>query len=85
MSEAAVFTQTPAVQLSTGGDGGAVGAAAGDVADALGLQGLNQSGLITVPISRTRHRYCLIIRNGQLLYVSIIKCSVQSCKTHSGK
>ena len=49
MSEAAVFTQTPAVQLPTGGDGSTVRAATGDVTDALGLQCLNQPGLITVP------------------------------------
>lgn len=49
MSEAAVLAQPPAVQLAAGGDGGAVGAAAGDVTDAFGLQGLDEPRFVTVP------------------------------------
>lgn len=49
MTEAAIFPQTPTVQLAGGGDGGAVRAAAGDVSDALGLQRLDQPRFVTVP------------------------------------
>lgn len=49
MSEAAVFSQTPAVQLAAGGDGRAVRAAAGDVTDPFGLQCFNQPRLVAVP------------------------------------
>lgn len=51
VSEAPVLAQAPAVQLAAGGDGGAVGAAAGDVADAFGLQGLDEPRFVTVPKS----------------------------------
>lgn len=49
MSKAAIFPQTPAIQLPTGGDGGTVRAATGYVTDALGLQCLNQPRFVTVP------------------------------------
>ena len=49
MAQAAVLAQTPAVQLPAGGDGCTVRAATGDVPDPLGLQCLDQSGLVTVP------------------------------------
>lgn len=49
MSKAAVLPESPAVELATGGDGGAVGAAAGDVTDAFGLQGLDEPRFVTVP------------------------------------
>lgn len=52
MAQAPVLAQAPAVQLPTGGDGRAVGAAAGNVPDTLGLQGLDQTRLITVPEGR---------------------------------
>lgn len=53
MSEAAVFAQTPTVQLPAGGDGGAVRAAAGDVTDTFGLQRLDQPRFVTVPTADT--------------------------------
>lgn len=49
MSKAAIFPQTPAIQLPAGGDRRTVRAATGDVTDALGLQCLNQPRLVTVP------------------------------------
>lgn len=49
MSESAIFTQPPAVQLPAGCDGSAVRAATGNVTDALRLQRLNKPGLVTVP------------------------------------
>lgn len=59
MSEAAVLSQPPAVQLAAGGDGGAVGAAAGDVTDAFGLQGLDEPRFVTVPENK-RDDFALI-------------------------
>lgn len=49
MSKAAVLPQAPAVELAAGGDGGTVGASAGDVTDALGLQDLDEARFVTVP------------------------------------
>lgn len=49
MPQAAVLAQPPAVQLPAGRDGGAVGAATRDVPNTLGLQGLDQPRLVTVP------------------------------------
>lgn len=50
MSKAAIFTQTPAVQLPARGDRSTVGAATGNVADAFGLQCFNQPRFVTVPV-----------------------------------
>lgn len=53
VSEAAVFAQTPAVQLPAGGDCGAVRAPTGDVTDTFGLQCLDQPRFVTVPTADT--------------------------------
>lgn len=49
MAQSPILPQAPAVELPTGGDGCTVGAAAGDVPDPLGLQGLDEPRLVTVP------------------------------------
>lgn len=54
MSESAIFTQPPAVQLPAGCDGSTVRAATGDVTDALRLQRLNKPGLVTVPKGKNK-------------------------------
>ena len=51
-----VVTQSPGVQLSAGGDGGAVRAAARYVAHTLGLQHLNHPGDLTVPAALEQTR-----------------------------
>lgn len=49
MPQPAVLPEAPGVQLAAGCEGCAVRAPAGDVPDALGLQGLDQPRLVTVP------------------------------------
>lgn len=65
MSKAAIFPQTPAIQLPAGGDRRAVRAATGDVTDALGLQSLDQPRLVTVPKAR-KSDFSLISRKVKL-------------------
>lgn len=52
MAQPAVLPEAPGVQLAARGEGRAVRAPAGDVADALGLQGLDQPRLVAVPAAR---------------------------------
>lgn len=55
MTKTSVFPQTPAVQFSTGCDGSAVRAAAGDISNAFSLQCFNQPWLIAVPGTKKHH------------------------------
>lgn len=52
VAQPAVLAEAPGVELAAGREGRAVRAPAGYVPDALGLQGLDQPGLVTVPGTR---------------------------------
>ena len=52
MSQAAVLSKTPGVQFTAGRERRTVRAPAGNVPDSLGLQGLYQPRLVTVPKAR---------------------------------
>lgn len=55
MSQPAIFSETPSIQLPTGGEGCTVGAPAGNVPDTLGFQSLYQPRLVTVPGTRLNY------------------------------
>ena len=52
MSQAAVLSETPGVQFTTGREGCTVWAPTGNIPDSLGFQGLYQPWLVTVPKAR---------------------------------
>lgn len=82
VSEAAVFAQTPTIQLPAGGDCGAVRAATGNVTDTFGLQCLDQPRFVTVPTVDTRISFNL--RQGLYTTVNFLEMTHEE-NTHSAE